>query len=31
MSADDFKKVFDDWFVSQGGRPLEIRTPAKFR
>lgn len=31
MSAGEFKTIFDDWFVSQGGRPLEIRTPNKFR
>lgn len=31
MTADEFKTIFDDWFVPQGGRPLEIRTPNKFR
>lgn len=31
MTADEFKIIFDDWFVPQGGRPLEIRTPNKFR
>lgn len=31
MTANEFKAIFDDWFVPQGGRPLEIRTPNKFR
>ena len=31
MSVDEFKKIFDDWFIPQGGRPLEIKTPPKFR